>query len=70
MRLMTNYPADAPRAPHRGASNIDPFDRRQMRWLYRQMRRDGVRRSTTRMYLLSAYHVGYRARLNEGQAQR
>lgn len=47
--------------------SIDPYigkasawEGLQLKWVYRQMRRSGVSRSTARMLVHSAFHIGYR----------
>ena len=50
-------------------SEMDPGTRRHVRWLYRQMRGDGIEQSTARMYLLGGINAGYLAGIKRGLSQ-
>jgi len=51
-------------------SVTDPYDRQAVRWTYRQLRRNGVRRSTARTAIHGIFHVGIRAQINRRAASR
>ena len=45
------------------ASDINAWDATQLRWVYRMMRRNGISRSTARMYISCAYNIGVRTQM-------
>lgn len=54
------------RLPTLNADRLNRDDVRHLRWMYRHLRTFGVPRSTARMALHSAYHLGHRAGFDVG----
>lgn len=53
-------------APDPCMARMSPLDARDIRWLYRSLRRYGkLDRSTARMAVHSAFHCGYRTGMAE-----
>lgn len=45
--------------------HVDQEDARELRQLYRELRRAGLRPSFARLYLCGAYNIGARARIRQ-----
>ena len=56
--IKVGNPIDGKRRIAWGSDHLDRYAVQHLRWLYRSMRRDGMRRSSARMYLTCSFLLG------------